>query len=48
MELQDNFHSILKEIEEIADNVDSSLDKIKMQNFETFEERVERESEEKK
>ena len=48
VELQDQFHSILKQIEEIADNVDRRLDSIKKQNFETFEERVERESEVKK
>lgn len=42
IELKDLFHSILKEIEDIADNVDSSLSSIKSQDFETIEERIER------
>ncbi len=48
VELKDLFNRILNDIEEIADNVDSRLDHIKSQNFETIEEKIEREFQEKK
>ncbi len=48
IELKDLFNRILNDIEEIADNVDSRLDHIKSQNFETIEEKIEREFQEKK